>query len=473
MNQTIDRSAPGVRVTVLRDERAPAGEPVDLRGRILSFTYEDSEKKADKVTLELDNFDLSLFEREELMGGSLLEVSWGYPGNMAPPRRVVVKKLKGFATLTVEGQALSVLMNRTARTRVFENRTRGEVAFEVAREYGYEGLHAVVTTDGERMDVIAQSAETDAAFLRRLALKDGREFWVDDTGFHFHERRQDAAPTHVFTWHADPGRGDVLSVNVESDLGRRAGRVTVKGRDPKKKTTIEAIATAETVERTTLAEVVEVWDDTTGESQYIFNDPAAQQSSAPAFAPESELEGVSVLDSRNATQSVHASSAQTQEQAQREADARFRRAEGGAVKLSLQVVGDPSIRAKAVVKVRGISRMLSGSYYVKEAKHTINGSGYVCDLKLTRDGMSHVARGAGAKAKEQGGERNRGETREPGQPEVVEVWDDTTGESRYIVDDPVAQQTSAPVFGLGDDVSLLYRHDSPIPLHDPEAGGKG
>ena len=91
-----------------------------------------TERKADKVSIQLDNFDLSLFDREDLMGGATLEVSWGYPGNMAVPRRVVVKKLKGFATLTVEGQATSVLMNREAKTRSWENVTRSEVARQIA-----------------------------------------------------------------------------------------------------------------------------------------------------------------------------------------------------------------------------------------------------------------------------------------------------------------------------------------------------
>src|SRR5688572_4479756 len=105
---TLDRSAPGVRITLLESERSAGGQPLDLRDRVLSFSYEDSEKKADQVSIQLDNFDLSLFERTELTGGAVLEVSWGYPRNMAPPRRVVVKKLKGFQQLTLEGQATSV-----------------------------------------------------------------------------------------------------------------------------------------------------------------------------------------------------------------------------------------------------------------------------------------------------------------------------------------------------------------------------
>ena len=113
----VDRSGPGVRITLLDNERAPSGEPLDLAGRIIAFTYEDAEKKADQVSLQVDNFDLALFGRAELVGGATLEVSWGYPGNMAPPRRVVVKKLKGFQTLTIEGQGPSGLVYPEGKTR--------------------------------------------------------------------------------------------------------------------------------------------------------------------------------------------------------------------------------------------------------------------------------------------------------------------------------------------------------------------
>ena len=134
MNPIIDRSAPGVRITLLADERAESGEPLELGSRIIGFTFDDAESKADKLSLQLDNQDLSLFDREDLMGGATLEVSWGYAGNMAVPRRVVVKKLKGFTTLEVEGQALSTLMNREAKTRSWENVTRSSVVRQIAEE---------------------------------------------------------------------------------------------------------------------------------------------------------------------------------------------------------------------------------------------------------------------------------------------------------------------------------------------------
>ena len=85
----LDRSAPGVRLTLFKDEKATTGVPLDFGQRLLSFSFEDVEEKADKLSLDLDNHDLALFDREELMGGAILEVAWGYPGQLSPPRRVV------------------------------------------------------------------------------------------------------------------------------------------------------------------------------------------------------------------------------------------------------------------------------------------------------------------------------------------------------------------------------------------------
>ena len=420
MNPILDRSAPGVRITLLPDERAASGEPLELGDRIIGFTFEDAERKADKLSIQLDNFDLSLFDREDLMGCATIEVSWGYPGNMAVPRRVVVKKLKGFTTLTVEGQATSVLMNREAKTRSWENVTRAEVARQIAEEHGYEGEFIDVDDTEEVFDVINQSGETDARFLRRLAAREEFEFYVDDGGFHFHERRQSAAPTHVFTWFADPGRGDVMSINVESDLVKRAGRVTVRCRDPMRRATIESSTSNETADRSTLAEVVEVVDPETGSTS---------------------------LETRNATASVHPTSASTEGRARRESAARFRRAERATVKLSMRVVGDPTLHAKSVVEVRGVSGLLSGKYYATEVKHVISSSGYTCDLKLTRDGSGRRARRL---AREQRGERNTSRPRSDGELTQIEVVDPETGATRIEyrrdgqtigVDDPEAQMS--------------------------------
>ncbi|MBK8938185.1 MAG: hypothetical protein IPM79_11215 [Polyangiaceae bacterium] len=43
-------------------------------------------------------------------------------------------KLKGFQTLTIEGQATSVLMNREAKTTLLGGQSRADVVREIAAE---------------------------------------------------------------------------------------------------------------------------------------------------------------------------------------------------------------------------------------------------------------------------------------------------------------------------------------------------
>jgi len=143
----------GTDVPRFKDEKATTGDPLDLGTRLLSMTFEDCDGKADKLSLQLDNFDLALFDREDLMGGAILEVSWGYPGNMSPPKRVVVKSMKGFQALTLEGQALSALMNKQAKSRQWESKTRSDVVREVAKEAGYEGAFADIENTPDTLDV--------------------------------------------------------------------------------------------------------------------------------------------------------------------------------------------------------------------------------------------------------------------------------------------------------------------------------
>ncbi|HMA96949.1 MAG TPA: contractile injection system protein, VgrG/Pvc8 family, partial [Polyangiaceae bacterium] len=367
----------------------------------------------------------SLFDRPELVNGATIEVSWGYPGNMSPPRRVVLKKLKGFDVLNLEGQATSVLLNQHARTRAWKSKARSDVVREIAAEHGYEGQFLDVEDTGVVLDTINQAAETDARFLKRLAAREAFDFFIDDQGLHWRSRKQSGPPTHVLTWFSDPGRGDVLSVSVESDLTRRVGRVDVRARDPLTRSTVEASASSANVNRTTLGTVVEVVDPRTG---------------------------TTTLEQRNATSVVEPTSAGNAAAAKRESSARFQRAERDTVKLSLQVVGDPTLRAKTVIEVRGISTLLSGKYYVSEAKHVISASGYMVDLKLTRDASGRrQGASAGEGGQAQGGQPNRNESSTSGALTPVEVIDPKTGIAR------VEYRRNNQPIGAGDPESRIVK----------------
>ena len=185
-----------------------------------------------------------------------------------------------------------------------------------------------------------------------------------------------------------------------------------------RRATIESAATGESVDRATLGDVVEVVDPETG---------------------------ATALEVRNATTAVHATSASNPKRAGRQATARFRRAERSSVKMSMRVVGDPTLHAKSIVELRGVSSLLTGKYYVTDVKHLISSSGYVCQLKMVRDGTGRRARRL---ARQQRGQKNKNKPRKSSELTQVEVVDPETG--RTIIE--------------------FYRDGKRIGAEDPELG---
>jgi phage protein D len=235
---------------------------------------------------------------------------------------------------------------------------------------------------------------TDAQLVRRLADREGFEFYVDFDGFHFHARRLGQRPTHVMRWFTPPEVGEILSFNIDNDVTAKPGAVSVRGRDPLAKKDIHERASNANTQRDSLAPVIEIVDPETGATR---------------------------LERRNISEDVRPTSEPSSTTAKREADARYRQAQHLTVELSASVIGQPSLLAKTVIELQGISQRLSGKYYVKEAAHKIDGAGYIIDLKCLRDGHAQLG---GAPSK---GKPNRGSAADPGALEPIEVVDPETG----------------------------------------------
>ena len=134
--------------------------------------------------------------------------------------------------------------------------------------------------------------------------------------------------------------------------------------------------------------------------------------------------GSTRLAKRNVSEEVRPSADASSGTAKRQADAQFRRAQHTTVELTATVLGDPSLLAKTVVEFQGLGQRLSGKYYVQEAKHKIDSSGYTVEIKCLRDGTSE--RG-GAPSK---GKPNKGTTADGDKLREVEVVDPETGSTR-------------------------------------------
>lgn len=364
---------------------AGVGTPApDNAVRVLSFAYTDSERKADTLRITVDNFNLQNFDDPVWKKGNHITASWGYPGRMALPRRLVITKVSGFTQLTIEAKAESVIMNRVVRNRRFENLRRSDVVRQIASENGFEDV------DIEDTEVVLESIQqarlTDAQFLRRLANEEHFEFFVDYDGLHFHRRRTDERPLRRFRYYTEPNQGEVLGVNVQNDVTAKPARVRTRGRNPTAGEDVEGDSGeggASGGGETTLAPVFELIDPETREGR---------RNPDYGRAPTASEENVAQEETRPTSTS-------SPDVARRQARGRARRHRQTAVKLSLEVIGDPQFYAKTVFQLEGVGRRLSIRYYVKEVVHNLDASGYKMKIDAVSDGhgghstASRAARG--------------------------------------------------------------------------------
>ena len=352
-----------VRVTP-RGKRSEPVTRIDVSDRIISFTFVDTESKADVLKLSINNHDLTQFDNGLWKVGQVLEFSWGYLGRMTLTRKGVIKKVKGNSSvMTVEAHAESVLMDAETKTRLFEFKTRSEVVTIIAEENGYEGDRLIVEDTEVEHEAINQARLTDAQFIRHLANKEGFEFYVDHTGFNFHKRDLGQTPIKTLTYYNEQGQGEVADFSIENDIVKRSSKVVKKGLDLENKKGIEGEGSDETTKD----------EDTLGEFIESINRRAGEITTTSA-----------VNTSNDETQPTSETSAAAAEKA---AKARYRKSKSAAIKLTIPLVGDPDMLAKLVFEFNIPSKRLAGKYYITEATHTIAG-GYKTVIKCRRDSMN-------------------------------------------------------------------------------------
>lgn len=376
--------------------KKPATVPVDISDLVTSFKFEDNERKVDKLSLTVDNFTVEQFDDTLFKRGNIIEFTFGYASGLAPIREAVIRKVTGGTQLTVEAHSRDVIMDRVKRRESYKNKTRSDVVRLIAERNGYAPEQLSVEDTTVVYEELIQPNLTDAQFLRKLANKEGFEFFVDYDGFHWHARNLEQAPIRKMVYYSDPGAGDIINFTVENDITRRPARVRVRGINPTTGESFTEVADDKTDTSRDVLQPTKVTED------LLFIDGVSGATSTgsrevdPPTQPIAHEQDVTSVPVDDATQ------------AQVEAKRRFRKAQQRSVRMNLTIVGDPTIVGKSVLLLEGMNKRLSGRYYVQQIVHTITAGGtYTCQLKLITDGFgSSKKRGSGASSK---GSKSSGE----------------------------------------------------------------
>jgi phage protein D len=359
----------------------------DLRERLVQWQYTDKASGGDEGSLTMDNHDLALFDHEAFLPTARLFVQWGYPHDLHPTREIAVEKIKGFRRITVSGSVTEARgLLGVQRTRTFENATEFTVAEEIARSMGFSQSRQREIDQGDivvQSRGITQAGETDMAFLQRLAAHIGCTVYITGGVFHFHQRRLDQPPSVTLTYFTDREGTIIGEPDIEQSIQGRPGNVARAGHSTSERRTVEGSASNRSdTRRPVLGEMSSVPDP----DGFDWNDIVADLGIRPDEYQSSESNQESQTDRSPTT-------AESDEEAQSQAQQAFRRSERMSVKLSLTAVGNSQIRADTTIRIEGMSAKFSGNYFIEEAVHTVAPGRWTIRPKLSRNATSRAGRG--------------------------------------------------------------------------------
>jgi phage protein D len=330
----------------------------DISADVLSVSFEDHATDADMTTLVLANpgnrwTDSPLFDQ-----GNVLELAIGYGTALTPVFRGPITRPEpsfpedGMPTLTLRAYDFSHPMRRDEEKKAttWQEVTDSDLARRIAQKHGLRELDVQDTT--LVIPYVAQGNETDWAFLKRRAERIGFEVFVERDMFHFHAPRDSLA----FVPGALEYRRNLRSFEVRLSVESSVTKVVVKGWDAAAKEPIVAIATGGDTARSVLG-----------------------AKAASDFVKEDFGEGAKVL---------HDLVPRTVKEAEELARAYLKRSEYALIQGSGSVVGDPALKAKALVEIAGVGTRYSGTYYVTKVTHSIGDGGYTSEFECSRNAVS-------------------------------------------------------------------------------------
>lgn len=337
-----------------------------LSDRLLSFEFSDHSRKKDKLTMTWRNDDYSMFDRPVFARGQKLLVTWGWPGETAPPRRVIVKSIKGGEEIVVTCHCTLSLLDQQKRSRFMAGATDAEWVKTIADEYRYTGTLAHIEPTDERRDITQPKWMTDAKMLRKLARRNGFEFYIDSTGLHWHNRPTDRTTVHDYIYRTDPGVGDVLEPpKFEANLSQGVSRVRVVCLDPIRKTYVDQSVGISDEEDVSLGLEDELFD--------------------------SEDDDVGLRGNRIGEEEVLHGGIMSEVEARARAAGMYRETAKNRYKITLEVIGNPEVGAKNLIGLWGdISETVAGLYYVNEAITRISSGEYRMTLNCRKDALQAV-----------------------------------------------------------------------------------
>ena len=342
-------------------------EHPDLYSDIISVEAEEDEQLAAVFNIRLairlqKDGTWTWIDDERLMPWNKIGISAGFPDN-------VVEVLRGYITqvkpsfdaelsqcyLDIKGMDESVRMSTEERIKDWPNKKDSDIATEIFKDYGFQpdGVEDTEIAHDKKISTIIQR-ETDMHFLKKLAMRNGFECFVQNSIGYFRTAQLNGKPQKI------------LAVQFGCQSNLSSFKLEVNALEP------------------TITEMHQL-DILTRENRDITVDTAAQRTLG--LTPASKLYTEEIPPARNFIKHTKAYGLPSMQAF----------CQGIYDNTQWVVAGDGEIigtfykdvlKPRELVTIKGAGKTFSGKYYVSKVKHVFTDSGYTQQFKVKRNAVN-------------------------------------------------------------------------------------
>lgn len=316
------------------------GQALDpsMTDRLLEARVQDNLRLPDAFMLRMRDPDFKLTDGTQFDVGAKIELTFtgAGPGSPAGSFKGDIATLAPQfehegCVLVVRGYDVSHKLNRTRKTRTFQDMTASDIAKKII---GESGLTADAQATSDVYPFEQQSNETDWDYLWRLAARVSYEVTYADDKIHFKAPGQGAGTAVKLDWGED-----LHAFHPRATAVSQIEKVTVSGWDPKAKRRVTADAQTAKLDSSIGLQRAKTAQSLGGGTLCVADQIVSSQGEATALA-QSTLDRVA--------------------NSWLEADGTCR--------------GNPKVRAGTKVQIGGVGTRFGGEYLVTKSTHIIRGA---------------------------------------------------------------------------------------------------
>lgn len=353
---------------------------VDLIPYISRFEYEDGDGSyhpghaahpRHKRNGHIDSMKLTVLNPGQMftndprfLAGASYAVRFGYVGNLSEVKYATIAHARpsypqnGIPTIQLVAYDLSSVTNRTGNATNYGVVASDAVAQVIAKRYGFST--DIEASKDARAQARVQTADTsDYQYLSHLAAKLNWDFYVEGTTLHFHSKRFDMPAEMEFVYYTD-ATGTLLNFEPDVNMNAPPGTGAAGTSNQTAQTTQKnASTTSQTIQ-------VNVQNKTVGPVITTPNGSVARNPGTSGLTLPSAESDARVVDLHGA--------------------AIAQRIDMAAIKASAEMVGNPQVKSRIMIRISGVGQQYTGNWRVGKSTHVIEPKGvYKTHVGLLRD----------------------------------------------------------------------------------------